>query len=179
MIAKANQHGVFKDVIDWEVKGKAETLSVTAYGVLRTTGKRAQVTCDMEMAKKEGWTKNAKYQSIPEQMLRYRSAAFLIRLYCPEVMVGVPSAIEIEMEAKDITPDGGPVIIEANDEAPVEGSAEPAKDQPAPAAKSRVDAQKEFRREQQAAPKAEVKEQAAPQTEASDKTTDAPEEVEG
>lgn len=122
-IAKANQHGVFRDPIDWEVKGKGETLSVTAFGILRGTGKRVQVTCDMEMAKKEGWTKNAKYSSMPEQMLRYRSAAFLIRLYCPEVMVGVPSVVEIELATKDVTPDGGPMVVEANDEAPIEAEA--------------------------------------------------------
>jgi len=124
MIAKANQHGVFKDVIDWDVKGAGDTLSVTAFAVLKTTGRRVSVMLDMETAKKEGWTKNAKYQSIPEQMLRYRSAAFLIRLYCPEVMIGVPSIIEIEMEsARDISPDDAPVI-EANGEPPIDAKAE-------------------------------------------------------
>lgn len=125
MIAKANQHGVFKDVIDWEVKGKGDTLSVTAFATLAGTGRRVSVTLDMETAKKEGWTKNSKYQSIPEQMLRYRTAAFMIRLYCPEVMVGVPSAIEIELEAKDVTPEGGPVVVEATAEPPIEAKAAP------------------------------------------------------
>lgn len=120
MIAKANQHGVFKDPIDWDVKGKGDALSVTAVAVLRGTGKRVSVTLDMETAKKEGWTKNTKYQSIPEQMLRYRTAAFMIRLYCPEVMIGVPALVELELEAKDVTPEGGPVVVEANDEAPIE-----------------------------------------------------------
>lgn len=120
MIAKANQHGVFKDPIDWDVKGKGDALSVTAFAVLRGTGKRVSVTLDMETAKKEGWTKNTKYQSIPEQMLRYRTAAFMIRLYCPEVMIGVPALVELELEAKDVTPEGGPAVVEANDEAPIE-----------------------------------------------------------
>ncbi|MFE3839196.1 hypothetical protein [Pseudogemmobacter sonorensis] len=145
MIAKANQHGVFKDVIDWDVTGKGDSLSVTAFGILRTTGKRVSVTTSMEMAKKEGWTKNAKYQSIPEQMLRYRSAAFLIRLYCPEVMVGVPSVIELEMEARDITPEGGP-IIEANDDPAVDSTAQPAKEEVAPVS-NRAEAQKKYRQE--------------------------------
>jgi len=120
MIAKANMHGVFKDVIDWEVKGKGDSLSVTAFGILKTTGKRVSVTCDMDMAKREGWTKNAKYQSMPEQMLRYRSAAFLIRLYCPEVMIGLPAQVELEMEVRDITPASEPVTVKANAEAPIE-----------------------------------------------------------
>jgi len=104
MIGKANQHGVFKNPISWEISGKGETLSVTAVAELASTGKRVEATCDMAMAKAEGWTKNSKYQSMPEQMLRYRSATFLIRLYCPEVMVGVPAQIEVEMGMKDVTP---------------------------------------------------------------------------
>lgn len=108
MIGKANQHGVFKNPIDWRIKGtkKDGNLSVTAYGVLASTGKEVSATCDMDMAKAEGWTSNKKYQSMPEQMLRYRSATFLIRLYCPEVMVGVPSTVELELgNMKDVTPD--------------------------------------------------------------------------
>lgn len=108
LIAKVNQHSVFKNPIDWKVEGQGETLSVTAFAELSQTGKKVSVTCDMRMAKAEGWTKNAKYQSMPEQMLRYRSATFLIRLYCPEVMVGVPSVIEHELEMKDVTPDYQP-----------------------------------------------------------------------
>jgi hypothetical protein len=106
MIGKANQHGVFKGPISWDVKGKGDSLSVTAFATLKDTGERVQATCDMEMARSEGWTKNAKYKSMPEQMLRYRSATFLIRLYCPEVMVGVPAQIEVELggEMRDVTP---------------------------------------------------------------------------
>lgn len=103
-IAKVNQHGVFKNPIDWDVKGKGDTLSVTAYAEMSGTGKRVQATCDMAMAKAEGWTKNPKYTSMPEQMLRYRSATFLIRLYCPEILVGIPVQAEIQMEMRDITP---------------------------------------------------------------------------
>lgn len=109
MIAKANQHGVFKNPIDWKVTGKKETLSVTAHAELASTGKKVEVTVDMETAKAEGWTRNTKYQSMPEQMLRYRSATALIRLYCPEVMIGVPPANEVEDQQyshamRDVTP---------------------------------------------------------------------------
>ncbi len=105
MIAKANMHGVFKNPIDWEVSGKGtDNLSVTAFAELSGTGKRVEMTADMAMAQAEGWTKNPKYKSIPETMLRYRSAAALIRLYCPEVMIGLPVGIEIEAEMRDVTP---------------------------------------------------------------------------
>lgn len=105
MIAKANLHGVFKDPIDWDVTGTGDKLSATAYAVMKGTGKRVQMTADMEMAKAEGWTRNTKYKSIPETMLRYRSAAALIRMYCPEVMIGIPLGIEVETDGmRDVTP---------------------------------------------------------------------------
>lgn len=131
MIGKANQSGVFRDPIDWEISGEGETLSVTAFATLSRTGKRVSVTLDWSVAKKEGWTKNPKYQSIPEQMFRYRTAAFLIRLYCPEVMIGIPTAVERELEMKDVTPEEAAAsIIAPTADAPIEAKAEPVK--PAP-----------------------------------------------
>lgn len=134
MIAKANQAGVFRDPIDWEVTGKGDSLTVTAFGIIERTGKRVEVTLDMETAKKEGWTKNPKYQSIPGQMLRYRTAAFLIRLYCPEVMIGLPAQIEQELEMRDITPPEDmpqatpeKAATKAAEQEPIEAKAEPVK----------------------------------------------------
>jgi hypothetical protein len=107
MIAKANDSGKFSEEIDWIIEGKGMELSVTAFAVLARSGKRVESTLTMEIAKAEGWTKNSKYQTIPQQMLSYRSAVFLIRLYCPEVMIGVPSIVELEDDpsnARDVTP---------------------------------------------------------------------------
>ena len=104
MIAKANQHGVFKNRISWDTEGEGEELSVTAHVILDGTGQRVTATCDMAMAQAEGWTRNPKYKSMPKLMLSYRSATMLIRLYCPEVMVGIPSVAEIDMPMRDITP---------------------------------------------------------------------------
>ncbi|MCV6826030.1 MULTISPECIES: hypothetical protein [Halocynthiibacter] len=105
MISKANQHQVFENPIAWEYEGEGDDLVVTAYGIMASTGKRVEATASMAMAKAEGWTKNTKYESMPKQMLSYRSATSLIRLYCPEVMVGIPSTIEIDGGMKDVTPD--------------------------------------------------------------------------
>lgn len=134
MISKANQHGVFKDPIDWEVEGQGDSLAVTAFGVLKSTKKRVQVTISMETAKAEGWTKNAKYKTMPEQMLRYRSATALIRLYCPEVMVGVPATTD-ELEnpggMRDVTPYAPPPAAEP---APAIAKVEPKKEPSQPEA---------------------------------------------
>jgi hypothetical protein len=96
IIAKMNKHGVFSSRVGFEVKGAGDSLSVTAFATLKETGERTSATCDMKMAKAEGWTKNSKYQSMPEQMLVYRSANFLARRHCPEIYVGLYTGDEIE-----------------------------------------------------------------------------------
>lgn len=97
LIARANASGVFDDSgIDWDVEGKGADLSVTAFATKRTSGRRVQYTVSMAMAKAEGWTKNAKYQTMPELMLRYRAATTLIGLYCPEVKFGLGVREELE-----------------------------------------------------------------------------------
>lgn len=97
MIGRANRSGVFKGRIGWRVTGQGEALSVVAFATLAETGDVVESpTIDMKMAKAEGWTKNPKYQSMPEVMLRYRAATFLIRFNCPEVMLGIPTSDEVE-----------------------------------------------------------------------------------
>ena len=78
----------------------------------------------IKMAKDEGWaTKNgSKWITMPEQMLRYRAAAFWARVYSPELAVGLHTTDEAEDigpsdagRVKDIAEalDGGEVIGEA------------------------------------------------------------------
>lgn len=47
------------------------------------------------MVKAEGWAKNSKWQTMADQMYRYRSAAFFVRAYCPEVLMGFQTADEL------------------------------------------------------------------------------------
>lgn len=97
-IARANRAGVFRGPIRWRIEGAGDALAVTAYADLAHVegDARVEVTADMKLAKAEQWTKNAKYQSMPEHMLRWRSASMLIDLYCPDVMLGMPTIEEIE-----------------------------------------------------------------------------------
>jgi hypothetical protein len=107
VIARANKAGVFSSRITWKTTGRGDTLAVTACATLANTGEAIEVTCDMAMAKAEEWTRNKKYTSMPEHMLRWRSAAMLIRLYAPEVMIGMPTYEEVETmpaEMRDVTP---------------------------------------------------------------------------
>ena len=159
MVARANQSGVFSDQIEWTVAGKGDDLTVTAFATLAKSGRKAEVTVDMKMAKAEGWTTNKKYQSMPERMLRWRSATALIRLYAPEVMVGMASQIELETgEIRDVTPpsvkdvadfnpDPGPVIEDA-EEAPIEEE----KPEPKKAATKKAEKPKEEAKAEEAPP---------------------------
>lgn len=89
VIARANSSGVFEGRINWKVdKTDPENMAVTAFAKLADTGETVEFTVDMEMARAENWTKNSKYKTMPEVMLRYRSAAFLVRFYAPDVMLG-------------------------------------------------------------------------------------------
>lgn len=59
----------------------------------------------IEMAKKEGWfdKSGSKWKSMPNQMLRYRAAAFWQRVYCPEISMGLMTSEEYE-DIDDQTP---------------------------------------------------------------------------
>lgn len=108
MIARANRSGVFKGPISWRESGKGDDYTVTAFAKVAATDEEVSFAVSMGMAKAEGWTKNTKYQTLGPLMLRYRSATLLVRLYCPEVMMGMPGADELEdvaaAQMRDVTP---------------------------------------------------------------------------
>ena len=120
VIAQANASGKLSDPIAFDTAGEGEGMSVTASATMKATGKTISATVDMKMAKAEGWTKNTKYQSMPEHMLCFRSAAFLVRRYLPEVMLGMQTMEELEDVAvavpKDITDQvervDGPALVD-------------------------------------------------------------------
>ena len=108
-IALANDRGSFAAPITWDIEGKGDSLVVTAKAKLKQTGEIVKVSVSMETAKKEGWTRNTKYQTMPEQMLRYRSATWLIRLHCPEVLLGMQASDEISDVEPTVNVGGSPV----------------------------------------------------------------------
>jgi hypothetical protein len=97
MIARAANCGVFSGGITWDIEGKGEDLKVTAKATLAKTGEVVtSPVVDFKMAHGEKWTVNEKYKTMPELMFRYRSAAFLIRLFAPQVMLGYQTIEEVE-----------------------------------------------------------------------------------
>jgi len=99
LIACFNQSGRYT-AIRYRMSGERDTDSwgCTAITTERSTGEAIEgVTVTIGMAKAEGWyTKTgSKWKTMPELMLRYRSAAFLIRSVAPEIALGFQTTEEV------------------------------------------------------------------------------------
>lgn len=98
--------GYGKNKTSENVKTQIENVSCVAWAIEKATGERIEsAKIDMVMAVKEGWyQKNgSKWQTMPDQMLRYRAAAFFGRIYAPEILMGIYSADEVR-DFVDVTP---------------------------------------------------------------------------
>lgn len=97
-IALANRSGVFGTGIAYRLQGDGMNRSCTASAVRADSGEVVEETVTMAMAKAEGWIdkQGSKWKTIPDLMLKYRAAMFLIRLNCPEVIMGMQSREELE-----------------------------------------------------------------------------------
>jgi hypothetical protein len=114
-IARANKSGLLQGPITWKSKGQGDALEVTASAVLRDTGEVITATVSMKEAAADGWTRNPKYKSIPEQMLRWRAATRLINLYMPEVLFGLGVREEAEVRPAQVTVESsGSVVADLN-----------------------------------------------------------------
>ena len=84
--------------------------SCQCFAALKTTGKQVsgpKITLDM--AKREGWTKNTKWATMPQTMLRYRAASAFGRFHIPDLILGIQSVeenevIDAEIEVVQETP---------------------------------------------------------------------------
>lgn len=70
----------------------------------------------MELAKKEGWVdkSGSKWKTMPQQMLMYRSAAWFVRAYAPELAMGlhtVEESSDIEEAPKVATFKKNPSVL--------------------------------------------------------------------
>lgn len=98
VIALVNRSGVFEGPVQWRLEGEGDARRCTAFAKHRRTGEVCEATVTWRMALDEGWATKAgsKWKTMPDLMFRYRSAAFLARLYCPEVLMGMHTADELE-----------------------------------------------------------------------------------
>ncbi len=97
-IALINSRGPFEGPVQWKLEGSGDDRKCTAYAKHKLTGQVCQAVVSMDMAKKEGWVgkTGSKWKTMPDIMLQYRSATFLGRLHCPEVLYGMQTVEEIK-----------------------------------------------------------------------------------
>lgn len=100
LVACFNQCGRFSSIrYTWN----ADKSSCRAWAMEKSTGERIEgPTVTLQMAKDEGWStkSGSKWKTMPELMLMYRAAAFMIRTYAPEISMGMST----DDELVDITP---------------------------------------------------------------------------
>ncbi len=97
---------------------KIHDFSCVAWAIERETGERLESSkITIEMAVKEGWytKEGSKWQTMSEQMLRYRAASFFGRVYAPELLMGLRSAEEEQDRIIDVTPEADSKVINASD----------------------------------------------------------------
>jgi len=100
LIACINQSGKFSS-LRYEERGTPgqDDYAVRAWAIEKESGERLNGTwITWEMVKAEGWFGKAgsKWKTMPEQMAKYRAAAFWQRAYAPEISMGLHTADEVE-----------------------------------------------------------------------------------
>ena len=105
IIAQIQGCGRFLD-FNYEVTGKG--VDMQCYCTAKRTSDKKLVkgsVVSIKMAQAEGWTRNAKWRNMPEQMLKYRAATFFGRQYIPDLLLGVQTSEEIvDITPLDVTP---------------------------------------------------------------------------
>ncbi len=94
--------------VDETHKTIIRNLECVAWAVEKGTDTRiTSPAVTMEMAVKEGWygKNGSKWQTMPEVMLRYRTASFFGKLYAPELLMGLQTVEEMQDIVIDAAPD--------------------------------------------------------------------------
>ena len=100
LIATANESGRFSP-LRYKFVGEdgKDSYGCICTAVCNSTGEVLEGTkITIAMAKAEGWysRSGSKWQTMPEQMLRYRAASFFVRAYAPELSLGLATREEVE-----------------------------------------------------------------------------------
>lgn len=106
-----NQETRKREPVESNQVARVKDLKCVAWVIEKATGERLESSpISMELAVKEGWyQKNgSKWQTMPEQMLRYRAASFFGRIYAPDLLMGLKTAEEEQDSIIDVTPEVEP-----------------------------------------------------------------------
>jgi hypothetical protein len=113
LIATFNQCGKFSALrYEWTGTEGTDTWGCRAYATEKATGERITgPLITIALSKKEGWYQKSgsKWQTIPQLMLTYRAAAWLVRTHAPELAMGIQTEEELR-DVIDITPIAGEKI---------------------------------------------------------------------
>jgi hypothetical protein len=97
MLSRLQRTKAIKGTVRYVVTGDGKTLSVRAVATDAETGDAIEgPAATMAMAEAEGWTKNPKYKSMHEVMLRKRAVTFLARDHYPGALMGFLTVDEAE-----------------------------------------------------------------------------------
>ena len=100
LIAAFNRCGRYSALrYEWQGKRGDKEWGCRAWAIEKESGERVNgPLVTMATAEAEGWTKRAgsKWLTIPELMLTYRAASWLVRTNAPEIAMGLPTAEEAE-----------------------------------------------------------------------------------
>jgi len=118
IIATINSCGKFSP-LRYRLEGEGDNRSCVAYAIEKETGEILEgPAVTITMSKAEGWfQKNgSKWQTMPELMLRYRSASFFGKLYTPEILMGMQTAEELHdiIDGELASDDGSATALSSN-----------------------------------------------------------------
>lgn len=107
MISLLNSSGKIKGPLRFEWIGQpaSHERGCIAKATDAATGETVQSEpVTLGMAQAEGWTRNPKYKSLPDTMLKWRAASFFVRTFYPEVVLGLHSEDEMtDVERQELT----------------------------------------------------------------------------
>lgn len=100
LIATFNTCGRFSSIhYKWQGKEGSDDWGCRAIATEKETGEVLEGSLiTIALAKAEGWhgKQGSKWKTMPEQMLKYRAAAWFVRAYAPEIAMGLHCVEEIE-----------------------------------------------------------------------------------
>lgn len=116
VIALINERGPFKEPLKFKYSGEGDARQCVCSGVRRENDELCESKVTVTMAKTAGWYEtNKNWKALTDQMLAYRSAMFLSRVYCPEVCFGMQLRDEVIDANHEKTIEQGKKISALND----------------------------------------------------------------
>lgn len=97
VIALLNRSKALHGRLKWRFDGEGDKMRCTAYAIDAETGEQLELSIDWKTVVAEGWygKPGSKWKTMPEQMFRYRTAAWFARAYFPEVLMGLHTVDEL------------------------------------------------------------------------------------